>query len=97
MGEGFELGISCLNPSLMLMIQLGKTGSHFAAAGSGSGYDNEGSGSFHILIPAIAFIADDKINIIGIAFDHIMKEGTDSPDYSAADGIDPPKAVRNTG
>ena len=77
-GEGFELGISCLNPSLMLMIQLGKTGSHFAAAGSGSGYDNEGPGSFHILIPAIAFIADDKINIIGIAFDHIMKEGTDS-------------------
>ena len=41
-GEGLELGVACADASLVLVVELREAGGHLAAAGSGSGDDDEG-------------------------------------------------------
>ena len=40
-GECLEFCISGLDPALILVIELGKTGSHLSGTGTGSGNDDE--------------------------------------------------------
>ena len=83
-GEGFEFGVACLDPSFMLMIQLGKAGGHFAASRAGRRDDNQRFGGFHIFVAAVAFIADNQVDIIRITFNYIMKIRTETQIGQAA-------------
>ena len=54
------------------MIQLGETGSHFAASGSGSSNDYQRTGCFNIIIFTVTLIAYDERNIGRISGNGIM-------------------------
>ena len=49
-GEGFKLGVACIDAALVLMVKLGKAGGHFSAAGARSGYHDQRTGGFNIII-----------------------------------------------
>ena len=76
-GEGFKFGITSLDTPLVFVVELGQAGSHFAAARSGSGHHHQRTGGFHIIILAIAFIADNMLHIMRIALDGIMEVNLD--------------------
>ena len=65
----------------MLMIQLGKAGSHFAAAGSGCGYDNERTAGFDIIVFAVAFFADDFFHVGRITLNNIVDIAADAEGF----------------
>ena len=70
--EGLEFCVTRADASLMLMIQLGKTSCHLAAAGAGRCDDDELSCGFDIFIFAEALFADDVRDIVRIIFDGVM-------------------------
>ena len=54
------------------MIQLGETGSHLAASGSGSSNDYQRTGGFNIIVLTVTFITYDERNIGRISGNGIM-------------------------
>ena len=70
--EGFELRIPRLYAVHMLVIELGKAGRHFAAAGAGSRDDNEPARGFYVIVSAQALFAYDKLDVGGVSLDGIM-------------------------
>ena len=62
-GEGLELRIARFHAALVLVIKLGKAGCHFAAAGSGSGYNDETARGFNIVVFSEAVVAYDKLGV----------------------------------
>ena len=71
--EGFKFGITGVNPSLVLVIELGKAGRHFPAAGAGRRDDHQRAAGFNILILAKPLFADDEGDIVWITLDRIMQ------------------------
>ena len=61
----------------MLMVKLGEAGGHLSASWTRSRNDYKRSGSFDIIIFSVTLIADNKGNILGIAFDPIMAVNRD--------------------
>ena len=70
--EGFKLSVACLDSPLLLMIKLRKADSHFTAAGAGCGYNYKRTGSFNVIIFAVAVIADNKLNILRVIINFIV-------------------------
>lgn len=51
-GEGLILGVTGLDAPLVFMVELGETGSHLAAAGTGSGDDHHAAGGLNVFVAA---------------------------------------------
>ena len=60
-GEGLELCVTGVYAPLVLMVELGKAGSHFSASGTGSSNYNELAGGLYVLVPAIALVTYDVL------------------------------------
>ena len=52
-GEGLELGVTGLHAALVLVVQLGKAGGHFSAAGAGGRDDHQRALGLDVIVPAI--------------------------------------------
>ena len=72
-GEGLELRITRIDAPLVLVIELGKTGSQLAASGSGSGNDNERPCGLNEIILAVTLVGYDERNVRRIAVDGIVE------------------------
>ena len=68
----------------MLMIKLRKTGCHFSAAWTGSGYDDKLARRFDKFIFAVSLIADNQIHVSGIARDRIVQIGMNAALFQPA-------------
>ena len=71
--ESLELCIAGLDSAHVVMIKLRKTGSHLAAARTGSRNDHERPGRLDIIIFPEPVRTDDMRNIGRITVDHVMK------------------------
>ena len=77
-GERFKLGVTGLDASLVLVVQLGQTGGHFAAAGAGGRDDHQRALGLDVLVLAVALVADDAGHIVGVAGDLVVAERPDA-------------------
>ena len=77
-GEGLELGVTGLHAALVLMVQLGKAGGHFAASGAGGRDDHQRALGLDVIVLAVALVADDAGHIVGIAGNFVVAEGADA-------------------
>ena len=77
-GEGLELGVTGLHAALVLVVQLGKAGRHFAAAGAGGRDDHQRALSLDVIVLAVALVADDAGHIVGVAGNFVVAEGADA-------------------
>ena len=77
-GEGLELGVTGLDAALVLVVQLGQAGGHFAAAGAGGRDDHQRALGLDVVIAAVALVADDAGHIVGVAGNFIVAEGADA-------------------
>ena len=82
--ERFKFCVAGLNAPLMLMIKLRKTGCHFSAARTGSGYDDKLARRFDKFIFAVSLIADNQIHVSGIARDRIVQIGMNAALFQPA-------------
>ena len=73
-GERLKLGVAGLYPPLVLVVQLGEAGGHFAAARARGGDHHQAAGGLHILVFAEALVADDKGDVGGVAWDGVVPE-----------------------
>ena len=73
--KGLKFGIARLDSPLILMVELGQTGGHLAAARSGRCDDHQRTACFNIIILPVSFIADDERNIAGIAVNAVVAIG----------------------
>ena len=73
-GEGFKLGITGLDAPAVLMVELGQTGCHLAAARAGGSYNHQRTAGDDVVIASIALIADNQRDIGRIACDGIVQE-----------------------
>ena len=64
-GEGLELGVARLDPALVLMVELGQTDRHLAAAGAGSRDDHQRALGLDVIVLAVAVIADEWATSLG--------------------------------
>ena len=71
-GECFELGIARADAPLVLMVKLGKAGSHLAAARAGSGHYYQRAGSLNVLVESVSLVADNGLYIVGVAGNRIV-------------------------
>ena len=71
-GKGLKFGISGLDPALIFVEELRKTGGHFATAGAGGRNYHQRAGGFDVFILTKAIIADDERDIGGIIGDDIV-------------------------
>ena len=76
--ESLELGIACADSSLVFMIKLGKTGSHFSASRSRRCDNNQRAGGFDIVILAVSLVTYDQGSIAWITWDIIKDINLDS-------------------
>ena len=76
--EGLEFCIACMDPSFVLVVELGQTGGHFSASGTGCCDNHKGSGGFNVLVFAVAFITHDEGNIAGVSFYGIVQINFDA-------------------
>ena len=71
-GKGLKFGISGLDPALIFVEELRKTGGHFATAGAGGGDYHQRAGGFDVFILTKAIIADDERNIGRVIGDNVV-------------------------
>ena len=60
------------------MVQLGQAGGHLAAARAGSRDHHQRALGLDVLVAAIALVAHDAGNVVGVAGDLIVPEGADA-------------------
>ena len=72
-GEGLELGIARGDTALVLMIELGQAGSELAGARTRRRHDDERTRSLDELVLAVALLAHDKVDIVGVALNGVME------------------------
>ncbi len=77
-GEGFKFGIARLNPPLVVVVQLAQAGGHFAAAGAGGRYYDQGVAGLDIVVFAQALVADDVGHVGGVACNGIVPVAADA-------------------
>ncbi len=70
--ERLKLGIARADTVLVIVINVGKAGCHFAAAGTGRGDDDQGTRRLNVLVFAVALIADDGGDVVRVAGDGVM-------------------------
>ncbi len=63
------------------MVKLTQAGGKFAAAGAGAGNNDNRFASRNIFISAVPFIADDQVNIGGVAFGEFVGVDLDAPPF----------------
>ena len=56
----------------MLVVELGETGGHFAAARPGGGDHHQGAAGLDELVAAVALVADDFGDVVGVALDGVV-------------------------
>src|SRR4030042_3832975 len=66
-GEGLELGVPGLEPLFMIVVELGEARGQLAASGAGTRDDDQSPAGLYVLVGTIALIADDEVNVRGIA------------------------------
>ena len=71
--EGLELGVAGHDAPLMLMVELGETGGHLSAAGTGRSKHHKGTGGLNIVVAAKSLITDDLGDIMRIALNGIVE------------------------
>ena len=76
--ESLEFGIACADSSLVFMIKLGKTGSHFSASRSWCRDNNQWAGGFNIVILAVSLVTYDQGSIAWITRNIIKDINLDS-------------------
>ena len=77
-GEGFKLGVARLDAALVLVVQLGQADCHLAAAGAGRGDDHQRAFGLDVFVFAVAVVAYDTGNIVGVAGNFIVAEAADA-------------------
>ena len=77
-GECFKFGIAGVDATLMVMVELAEAGGHFAAAGAGGRYHDEGMAGLNVIVLSKAIIADDVDYIRGVAGNGIVPVAADA-------------------
>ena len=77
-GEGLKFGVARLHAPLVLVVQLGQAHRHLAAAGAGGGDHHQGPLGLNIVVLAVAVIADDEGNVMGITGNGVVQVGLDA-------------------
>ena len=77
-GEGLEFGVTCLTAPAVFMVELAEAGGHFPAAGPGGGDHHQGMAGLDVVVAAIALVADDQFDIVGIPGDGVVAAGPDA-------------------
>ena len=81
--EGLKLCIACVDAAAMLVVKLAEAGRHFAAAGTGSGDNDEAALGFNVIVPAEAVFGDDKLYIRGVIGDYVVAVDAHSEGFEA--------------
>ena len=76
--EGLELGVAGLDAALVVVVELGEAGGHLAAAGAGSGDNDQLAGGLDVFVSAEAFIADDVGDVGGVALNRVVAVNLDA-------------------
>ena len=77
-GEGLELRIACFVSACMLVVELGETDCHLAAARSGGGNHHERARGLHEIVLAVALLRVDELHIVRVALDGVVVVGGDT-------------------
>jgi len=77
--ESFKLCIAHLDAALVLMVELRQAGCQLSAARAGPGNHDKRVGGFNILVGAVAFLADDHVDIRRVALGIAMHAHPDTP------------------
>ena len=70
--ESFKFRISGFDATFILMIKLGKAGSHFSASGSRCSDDNQWSCCFDIIILSVTFITYNQRSIVRVSRNEVQ-------------------------
>ena len=70
--EGLELCIARLDAAAILVVELGETGCHLAAARAGSGHNDQRSRGFDVLVSAVAVLTYNEGNVGRIAVNRVV-------------------------
>ena len=71
-GEGLKLGISSLNATLVLLIQLAEADRHLAATWARGCDDDKGARGFYIIVAAKTILGVNEGHVGGVAVNRIM-------------------------
>ena len=74
-GEGFKLGVTGLVAPAVLVVQLAQAGGQLAAAGAGGRNHHQAAGGFNVVVLAQALVADDQVQVGGVAVNQVMAVG----------------------
>ena len=77
-GEGLKLRVTGFHAVLVLVIELRQADCHLAGAGAGSGDDHQFSGRLDIIVPSVAVVADDQIDVGGVVGDRVVVINADA-------------------
>ena len=77
-GERLELRIAGFDAALVLVIDLREAGRELAGARAGRRHHNERARGLDELVPAIALVGDDEVDVVGIAVDGIVQLAGDA-------------------
>ena len=77
-GEGLKFCVAGLDAAAVLLVQLAEAGGHLAAAGTGSRHHDERPRGLDVFIFAVAFFADDGLDVEGIAGDDVVMVDPDA-------------------
>ena len=75
-GEGLEFGVSCLDATFMLVVELREAYRHLAAARPWSRYDYQGTSCLHVVVLSESFVRVNQGHVVGVALDGVMIIGT---------------------
>ena len=83
-GERLELGVAGLGAALVLVVELREAGRHLARAGAGRGHDHQRTAGLDELVFAVALVADDVLDVVGVAGDGVVQTALDAERVEAA-------------
>ena len=71
--EGLKLGVSGLDPALVLVVELGKAGRQLSRAGARRRDHDQGPRGLDKVVLAVALVGDDQVHVHGIALDGVVQ------------------------
>ena len=71
--EGLELGVAALSAVAEIMVDLREAGGQLSASGTGCRDDNDGSVGRDVRVGAVALVADDHVDVVGIAHQGLVE------------------------
>ena len=76
-GERLVLCIAGLDAACVLVVELRQARGHLARAGAGGGHHDERARCLDVLVSAVAFVAYDVVDVVGVAGDGVVQVAFD--------------------